>query len=908
MASFPFGFWRLDPLLNGGSGFAWTGQYSYEFDGVNESIELKDFPTIASDYSFIFWFKTSSGAADQYILGSSSATYNIKMNFGQLQVESADNSFDITGAAVGGLADSEWHYVAYTYNRTTGDFKCYIDGVLKVTNSATTGVNIPPFTKLGSNNAATKFYTGRIDEFVVFTSELDATDITTLYNNSFPAEVTSPAPANYMYLGDGDTFVKTLDFDGVNEYTIHGDVLDFNGSTPFSFDFWVRPGDTTGLQDVLSKFDNTKGYLIRFNGTSMEFILIDESTNQLKGSISGFVAGNLYHVMFAYDGSKDISGLTAYINGSSTTVTNVSNAFIGSASNSADLTMGIRSDITFAFHGELQYVSAYNTELTSGDATTLYNSGVPKLATALGLSPTNEWDLTKEFKKSLTFDGVNEYIGFGNNIDKEKTDAFSLSTWVKIGSNHIGSVISKELNTGNKEGYLLYLSTNKFIFYLSGDNSSVDRISRDSSGTFNLGELYHIACTYDGSNTSSGINFYVNGVLANGAVQGISMIGNMSNTADFNIGSRDNGNVLWDGEIGISSVFDSELTAENVATLYNGGVPDTAVNLGLTPTNEWDIYNEDVNYFDGTNHAIVDQVGSIDGTSVNMESADVTDVFWAIRDEVGSLDGKSVNMESTDATGIGWAVEDSVGTLQGLSVNMEEADRKMGVAYSANFNDGVTGELINWGNVLDKDGSEDFSISIWVWADITSMPTNFLEWLGKRGAGAGWALRANTSETIFFLIGDGTNWNQTRPDTDFNMAGWNHWVVCYDSSKAAADVTWYKNGVLKTTNILTDTYSGGGSASNTESLRLGSINGEPSIKATRLSIHNKKLNQLEINALYNNGVPVTAFEAGLSASAELDCIMFGSEDTATTIKDYSGNGYNGTLTNMDLTNKSSDTP
>ena len=136
---------------------------------------------------------------------------------------------------------------------------------------------------------------------------------------------------------------------------------------------------------------------------------------------------------------------------------------------------------------------------------------------------------------------------------------------------------------------------------------------------------------------------------------------------------------------------------------------------------------------------------------------------------------------------------------------------------------------------------------------------------------------------------------------------WKHVVMIYNGDKIASNCKFVIDGVLESTTVINDTLVG--SCSNTDSFLIAKSDvNYSSVKITRLNVHSRALTVLEAQALYNNGVPITATEVGLIDSLELDLKMFGSEDTATTIKDYSGNGYDGTLVNMDLTNKSSDTP
>jgi len=872
--------------------------YSYEFDGVNEYIDFKDPVQFSSDYTISVWFKTSVGGSNNYILGGQSG-WSLNMNFGDLQVVSSDNSFDMTGLT--GYNDGEWHQAVYTYNRTSGAFKCYVDTVLVKSQTATTGVDSPKFFKIGSNFAGSVFYQGRIDEFIMFGSELNATDVTALYNNGFVSNPASLSPSNQVRLGDGDVLVKGLDFDGVAEYVTLGNVLNLFPSDSFSLSFWFNKDTATGHTIIGNRGAAGYGWQMRINANVLYFQFITSGGVFYFRGGTVSTSGTWNHALITYDGSGSSAGGNIYLNG----VDDLSAASgTGSGTWAAkELTIGATAGTAPRLNGKLFTVAYFDSVLTSGNAVTLYNGGIPKLATALGLSPNNEWDLAKRFTKSLTFDGVNELISFGNVLNLEYTDAFTFSGWIKPTISGVTCILSRQGGSPSL-GYMVYITGSRLTLSL-GDGTNVPFVQ---SSVLSSGQLYNFTITYDGTGDVSGMNMYIDGVLDNAVTNSDPISSTITNSNNFQIGRRDTSQYYYAGEILNISYFNTELTSGNAFTLYNAGVPNTATNLGLTPTNEWDIYNEDVNYFDGTNHVIVDQAGSINGASVNMELVDITDVFWAVTDEAGSLNGTSVNMEEADEVAVGWIADDITGDVKGLSVNMEETDRKLGVAYSADFNG--TDEYINFGNVLDIDGATPFSISLWLNADV-GFPS-FANIISKFDIpnSKGFLFRQTGSSLDFFLKDDlGGRLSVESSAGAITANTWHHIVCTYDGSKTPAGIKIYRDKSLLSTSTGNDAFTT--SSSNTADFLVGVQAGLSNYwngSMTRLQYHNKALNQLEVNTLYGNGVPVTAAQGGLSDSATLDTVLFGENDTATTITDNSSSGFNGTLVNMDLTNKSNDTP
>lgn len=70
------------------------------------------------------------------------------------------------------------------------------------------------------------------------------------------------------------------------------------------------------------------------------------------------------------------------------------------------------------------------------------------------------------------------------------------------------------------------------------------------------------------------------------------------------------------------SIFDSELSASDVTSLYNSGVPVDPRDVGLSPSFFTPLGGPNDSF--STNWTIVDEINGNNGTSVNMEEADKT--------------------------------------------------------------------------------------------------------------------------------------------------------------------------------------------------------------------------------------------------------------------------------------------
>jgi len=176
--------------------------------------------------------------------------------------------------------------------------------------------------------------------------------------------------------------------------------------------------------------------------------------------------------------------------------------------------------------------------------------------------------------KSILLDGVDDFVTMGDTLDFERTDAFSLSAWIKRGSTGVNdSIVSKMESSGSYRGYFLYItSSNKIRFILRNVNTTSNRLFVDSTSSITSGNWNHILVTYDGSSSGSGVKIYINGVSDTVTTSG-TLSATILNSSPFNIGARNSNSLFATATIDEVSVFNTELSASNVTSIYNGGAP-----------------------------------------------------------------------------------------------------------------------------------------------------------------------------------------------------------------------------------------------------------------------------------------------------------------------------------------------
>ena len=169
--------------------------------------------------------------------------------------------------------------------------------------------------------------------------------------------------------------------DGVNDYVNMGDTLNFDGTTPFSFNLWVKLNGAS-LQSFISKqasVGTTPGYNLYYYQGYFWFRLV----NTVPGNLisvrdnSSTSTGQFYNISITYDGSKTSDGLTIKINTSNTKVVEF-NSLTGSISNNNKFSIGSRDGVNNFSNSIIDEVGVWNRVLTPTEEIELYNSGVGK--------------------------------------------------------------------------------------------------------------------------------------------------------------------------------------------------------------------------------------------------------------------------------------------------------------------------------------------------------------------------------------------------------------------------------------------------------------------------------------------------------------------------------------------------
>ena len=244
-----------------------------------------------------------------------------------------------------------------------------------------------------------------------------------------------------------------------------------------------------------------------------------------------------------------------------------------------------------------------------------------------------DWSQGKVGVYSLDFDGTNDYVTAGTDINGDFTQNLTVAAWIKPGlagsNNH---VIAGQWDWGaSKRGWYCRLidSTGRIEIGATSDGTwTTPYLAAVSTTALSADTWYHVVAVYDcstspatpkiyingsaetlSSNTSTGVNFDIGGNISGGNVA-------LTLGAYFNNSSPEE---HFDGNIDEISLWSGELTSGEVTSLYNSGVGAKA--NSITPSSAVLITYYDMECSGPGSTTVKDQSSyENDGTMTNMSA------------------------------------------------------------------------------------------------------------------------------------------------------------------------------------------------------------------------------------------------------------------------------------------------
>ena len=228
---------------------------------------------------------------------------------------------------------------------------------------------------------------------------------------------------------------------------------------------------------------------------------------------------------------------------------------------------------------------------------------------------------------SVNFDGVDAYVDLGTTQFITSDAAWTVSAWFKLDNlTTVYPMIFTSKTDGTQNWRMAASSHANYKDVTFGSNAVF--VKRRYEFSMALDTWYHIAVTYNGADAGVSGNFelYIDG----SAVTHIASGGYGGDTGNSKLGDEGTTNYI-DGLLDNVSIFSSELSAANVAAVYNSGAPrdlkatTTDYPQGVIDTLvSWWRLGADSGDALGAG-GILDSVGSNHGTATNMLVGDLSD-------------------------------------------------------------------------------------------------------------------------------------------------------------------------------------------------------------------------------------------------------------------------------------------
>jgi len=363
----------------------------------------------ATDTTYNMWIKPSSLPGFCMFLHIPSGTQGPGIGLrpgGNLTFFRASVNNDLKSGIT--ISTGVWQMITIVYRSGgSNNVDFYVNGSLLHTGSLSVGAAGGSNMYIGSNGATNGVYDGLIDEVSIWDSALSPSKISQLYNSTvglqYPngngidavwddllAYYTADNTPNDAIGSNNGTLVNGATYgtgiinqgfslDGVNDYVDMGNVLDFDGTTPFSFNFWINTS-TSSFRYLFSKRRSTgdfTGYSIMINAdNTIEFQLAhDTISDRIRcNSIDTYTTSTLSMITVSYDGTQLASGITIDINNTSSSINTRSDGLVSSISNIETFKVGALGSGNY-FGGVVDEIGIWNRVLTPSEKTELYNGG-----------------------------------------------------------------------------------------------------------------------------------------------------------------------------------------------------------------------------------------------------------------------------------------------------------------------------------------------------------------------------------------------------------------------------------------------------------------------------------------------------------------------------------------------------
>ena len=395
-----------------------VSNYSFQFDGVDDSIVLSNTIDLGINSSISVWVNLDSNYSG-VLLGSESYDndYFIQARYNNffVRIASVFNSFPLTDNA---LTAGSWHNLVVT--RSGDSISTYVDGNFIETKTGYGTSITTKFDTIADRQTSSLPLEGKIDELSAFNTTLTSENVTSIYNSGTPTTLPVTPIAHYK-MGEQANFTdnwlvnnsalsnystRSFNFDGVDDFINCGNITALNNAPNASWSFWMNPS-ATGFRYMFSAYGTSgPNQQIYFGkkGTGVQIRLrgqgyVGGTPIVFNESSQTWTLGTWYHIVVTFDGaeSDNAQKVKVYVNGNPLTNTSVGAAITNINTTTENFYIALLGGYTTnEFGGNISNMAIWNNTLSSTEVQNLYANGMPQDLTTFTPQPINWWTLGKE--------------------------------------------------------------------------------------------------------------------------------------------------------------------------------------------------------------------------------------------------------------------------------------------------------------------------------------------------------------------------------------------------------------------------------------------------------------------------------------------------------------------------------
>jgi prepilin-type N-terminal cleavage/methylation domain-containing protein len=198
-------------------------------------------------------------------------------------------------------------------------------------------------------------------------------------------------------------------------------------------------------------------------------------------------------------------------------------------------------------------------------------------ATAVGSGPIIKGTSDCVSGNCLQFDGVDDYIDFGDMSIIENKNILTISFWAKpITLTALKALITKAALISLTDNCFVIetgLTPGDSIIFAIGE-ATTDNYGRTSAGTISAGSWYHILMVYDGTQTgnSNRLKGYINGVAQTLSFAGTIPATTQATSTNFNFGRLSNATRYFNGLIDDVRMYNAAMPTSQIQQEYYIGL------------------------------------------------------------------------------------------------------------------------------------------------------------------------------------------------------------------------------------------------------------------------------------------------------------------------------------------------